>query len=116
VPRASWRLNGAAFAGTLSSRARVSSSGFTVLWQRNGLPRARLGIVVAKRIVAKAVARNACKRQVRSVFLRHHNDLIGLDIVVKVRQAQPPAVRAAARAALAKQFETARRWLDSSPL
>lgn len=47
----------------------------------------RLGIVVSKRVVAKAVARNRIKRIVREVFRQSSSDGISsLNIVVRIRK------------------------------
>lgn len=49
-------------------------------------PLARLGIVVAKRNVKLAVARNRIKRLVRETFRQQQQRLDGLDIVVVVKK------------------------------
>jgi ribonuclease P protein component len=47
----------------------------------------RLGIVVSKRVVAKAVARNRIKRMIREVFRQScSNTVSALNIVVRVRK------------------------------
>jgi ribonuclease P protein component len=48
---------------------------------------ARLGIIVAKRFVKKAVFRNSIKRLIRESFRHQQNQLLGLDIVVLLRSA-----------------------------
>ena len=52
----------------------------------NSHPQARLGIVVAKRNVRLAVARNRIKRLVRETFRHQQQRLNGLDIVVVVKK------------------------------
>lgn len=49
-------------------------------------PQARLGIVVAKRNVRLAVARNKLKRLVRESFRQQQQRLNGLDIVVVIKK------------------------------
>ena len=47
----------------------------------------RLGIVVSKRVVAKAAARNRIKRIIREIFRQNVYEGVGsLDIVVRVRK------------------------------
>ena len=55
--------------------------------------RARLGVVVSKRIMKKAVARNYCKRLARDVFRHEYARLPGLDFVVRPRAQLDAAVR-----------------------
>lgn len=52
----------------------------------NSRPLARLGIVVAKRNVKLAVARNRIKRLVRETFRQQQQRLNGLDIVVVIKK------------------------------
>ena len=46
---------------------------------------ARVGIIVAKRYVKKAVFRNLVKRLIRESFRHQQSQLLGLDIVVLLR-------------------------------
>lgn len=66
----------------------VKSNGhlFTVLANVNEIAEARLGVVVAKKKIKTAVARNRIKRLVRESFRRHRQQLPGLDIVVLPRK------------------------------
>jgi ribonuclease P protein component len=64
---------------------RASSQHFLLLVSENGLSAARLGIVVGKRRVRRAVDRNLLKRLVRESFRHRSEQLAGLDIVVLVR-------------------------------
>ena len=71
---------------------------FRVYAGPNGAAAARLGIVVSKRIIPQAVARNYCKRLAREVFRTEREGLAGVDLVVRPRIAVTPASSAAARA------------------
>ncbi len=51
-----------------------------------GKPWARLGIVVAKKNVRLAVARNRLKRIVRESFRQQQDSLQGLDVVVIIKK------------------------------
>jgi ribonuclease P protein component len=75
----------------------------------NAMPQARLGIVISKRVIDKAVARNYCKRLMREVFRAVSSSLSGTDIVVRPRQPVTRANAAAARAELSGLLRTACR-------
>lgn len=64
---------------------RASSRHFLLLASENGLAAARLGIVVGKRRVRRAVHRNLVKRLLREGFRHRQASLAGLDIVALVR-------------------------------
>lgn len=49
------------------------------------MDKARLGLVVAKRVIRQAVHRNRIKRVIRESFRVHQHLLVGLDLVVLVR-------------------------------
>lgn len=55
------------------------------LWARpNNLGRARLGMIVGKRILKLAVARNRSRRIIREAFRQLQAELHGLDVVVRL--------------------------------
>jgi len=58
-----------------------------VYFRRNGLSFPRLGLIVPKRILARAVDRNRIKRILREEFRLSQHEIGGLDVVVKVKQA-----------------------------
>ena len=60
---------------------------FKLFFVRNQSKKARLGIVVAKRHMPKAVDRNYAKRQIREIFRRHKIAKSDFDLVVMVRRA-----------------------------
>lgn len=64
---------------------RASSQHFLLLVSENGLAAPRLGIVIGKRRVKRAVDRNLLRRLMRESFRHRSVDLAGLDIVVLVR-------------------------------
>lgn len=64
---------------------RSSSRYFTVLAAPNEVKNARLGIIVAKRNVARAIDRNRIRRLIREQFRNSQSKLMGLDIVVLAR-------------------------------
>lgn len=88
---------------------RASDHLVTVLGRVNGRDHARLGLAVARRRIAHAVARNRFKRIVRESFRAHQARLAGLDIVVLPRAAAADAGRAALRASIDRQWEILRQ-------
>jgi ribonuclease P protein component len=52
----------------------------------NGLARARLGVVVGKRVAKQANARNYMKRVVRECFRRGQHEMAGLDMIARVHK------------------------------
>ena len=57
-----------------------------MLARHNGQPNARLGLVIAKKNVRRAVDRNKIKRIARESFRHHRADLDNLDIIVLARK------------------------------
>ncbi len=66
---------------------KISDKHFLVFFVKNNQTKARLGIVVAKRVLALATARNRTKRKIRETFRRHSIRKMGLDIVVMIKPA-----------------------------
>jgi ribonuclease P protein component len=68
-----------------SKDLKISSGPLLLLARDNSLPVARLGLIVGKKAVPKAVQRNRIKRLLRESF-RHNKDSIGgMDIVILAR-------------------------------
>ena len=65
-----------------SERARTET--LLVMARPNGLDRARLGMVIAKRLLPRAVDRNRVKRCVREAFRLHQSSLPACDFVVRL--------------------------------
>ncbi|MCX7074063.1 MAG: ribonuclease P protein component [Methylococcales bacterium] len=64
-----------------------SSDGyFTLLAVKNDFEYPRLGLVVAKKNIRKAIHRNRVKRVIRDNFRRHRHSMINIDIVVLARK------------------------------
>jgi ribonuclease P protein component len=56
---------------------------------------AKLGIIIAKQDVKRAVDRNQLRRIIRESFRQHQEALQGLDLVVRIRSpCQPPHTKA----------------------
>ena len=85
-PKSSRLLNANDYQTVFSqSRYKVSCRHFLILATPNNGPVSRLGLVVAKKNVAKAVQRNRIKRQIREWF-RHQKLQNSLDLIVLVRR------------------------------
>jgi len=69
-----------------NARFKVSCQEILVLAVANTQPFPRLGLVIAKKNVAKAVQRNRLKRLLRNSFRLNNEQLSGLDIVVLIRK------------------------------
>lgn len=78
---------------------------FTLFVRRNGLERARLGIIASKRVAPRAVDRNRAKRLAREAFRMLRHELGGLDIVVQLRRCPARGAQATARAELARLLQ-----------
>lgn len=68
-----------------NSTYKVSDRDFLVLARRNELDAGRLGLVIGKKHLPKAVQRNRIKRLLRTSFRLHQDLLTGLDIVILAR-------------------------------
>lgn len=86
----------------------MSGEFFQVYVKPNGSPVARLGVVVSKRVIPHAVARNYCKRLAREVFRAEQHELTGMDLVVRPRVQVLPGVAATARTEIRNLLRRAR--------
>ena len=71
----------------------------------NGGPHARIGIIVSKRVAARAVDRNRAKRLVREAFRKLRHRLGGVDVVVQLKRCPARGSDAAAAAEIARLLE-----------
>lgn len=69
-----------------STSYKVGEASFLLLVRCNDLGHARLGLVIAKKKVRRAVDRNRLKRQIRDSFRLHQNQLPAVDVVFLARQ------------------------------
>ncbi|WP_305243211.1 ribonuclease P protein component [Sulfuriferula sp.] len=72
------------YSSVFNFRCSQGGSFCRVYARPNTLANARLGIVVGKRELRTAVARNLAKRTVRELFRLHQADLAALDFVVRI--------------------------------
>ena len=69
-----------------NSQFKASCRHILVLAISNDSQKSRLGLVIAKKHISKAVQRNKVKRIIRDSFRLHQETLAGLDIVVLARK------------------------------
>jgi ribonuclease P protein component len=78
---------------------KVSTAEILMLARPNGLNHPRLGLVIAKKHVKRAVGRNCIKRQSRESFRLLQASLGGIDVVLLARKGignlEPPILREA---------------------
>lgn len=105
LPKSHRLRNGTEFRPIIASKRRESGKYFQVYLRANTLGHARLGIIVGKRQLRKAVHRNLAKRVIREVFRSLQETFDGYDVVVRLRAPlliRPPS---AARQELVSLFE-----------
>ncbi|OYY95374.1 MAG: ribonuclease P protein component [Hydrogenophilales bacterium 28-61-23] len=73
------------FSSVFRFRCVCALPGLDLLAAPNGLEYPRLGLIVPKKIIPTAVARNRIKRLIRESFRLNQNELIGLDLVARVK-------------------------------
>jgi ribonuclease P protein component len=64
---------------------RVASGAFVAIARPNAMSGARLGMIIGKRHLPRAVDRNRVKRAIRESFRHHRGDLAELDIVIQLQ-------------------------------
>ena len=69
-----------------SAQYKISCRHFLMLAIDNKVERGRLGMVIAKKHVSKAIHRNRLKRLIRNSFRNTARNLPGLDVVVLARK------------------------------
>ncbi|MGB1701829.1 MAG: ribonuclease P protein component, partial [Cycloclasticus sp.] len=86
-----------------------------VLAKKSAVPKARLGLAIAKKSVKKAVKRNLIKRIIRESFRRNKADLSGYDFVVLSRQNAATANKKQLAVSIEKHWKKlARCWLGDA--
>jgi ribonuclease P protein component len=84
----------------------------SILARDAGMDHPRLGLIVPRRHVKRAVERNRIKRQIRECFRESQAVLPPLDIVVMTHAAASGCEKAQLRASLAQGFEDLTRKFD----
>lgn len=84
---------------------RKSDSCFTLITHGNPVGQPRLGLVVARKNLRRAIDRNRVKRTIRESFREHRAQLPHLDFVVMVRAAAGNRTRQELRNALQQHWQ-----------
>ena len=84
---------------------RTTDKFFTVLAVNNHLQHPRLGLAIAKKQIARAVARNRIKRTIRESFRLRRHQLNSLDIVVLARRDAGKAAQELLRSSLERHWQ-----------
>ena len=108
LPKAARLVRRREFLAVQERGKRLHAGQYVVLGLPNGCGHARLGVTVSSK-VANAVGRNRVKRWVREAFRAVREELPPMDLVVIARSGAPVAGLDAARVALARAREAARR-------
>ena len=77
-------LKPAQFEQVFAENERARTDTLLVMVRPNTLGRARLGMVIAKRVLPRAVDRNRIKRCIRETFRLQRQNLPGCDFVVRL--------------------------------
>lgn len=80
-PRDGRLLSSEDFNAVFKNPVRASAPGMVVLARKNDLNRPRLGLVVPKKVLKRAVWRNRVKRLTRETFRLHQDTLPAADLV-----------------------------------
>jgi len=98
-------LRPAEFKRAYAGGRRLNTEHFTANVIANSLSHPRLGLSVAARLIATAVARNRIKRQVRESFRLAQHALPAVDCVIGVRAPARAASREQLRASLEQLWQ-----------
>lgn len=93
------------FQSIFQTGKKIRTRHFTLYVKPNQLTHARLGLVVAKKVIRLAVKRNLVKRIIREGF-RQQQNLAGFDIIVVVH----PAINTLSRTELRNFLEN--QWIQ----
>lgn len=74
------------YAEVFAARRVLRGVCFALHYRLNGLPQARLGLVIPKKQARAAVLRNAVKRQTRELFRRRSSSLPACDLILRLAQ------------------------------
>jgi ribonuclease P protein component len=75
------------FSSVFRFRRAQRGTRLDIFFRQNDLGFSRLGLVVPKRVLSRAVDRNRAKRVIRELFRLHRHELGNLDVVVRVKAA-----------------------------
>lgn len=89
-----------------------SRGGVTLRSRRNGGDVPRLGLIISKKSIKRAVDRNRIKRTIRESFRLCQSRLNGLDVVIMSRAGLGELSGPELRAVLDKHWDALARWME----
>jgi len=114
-PRAARMLHAAEFATTLRTRPATRGSFLVVNHTRSDdIDRARLGLIIPKRFLKKAVSRNAVKRVLRDTFRSKQSSLPAGNYAFRLYKSIKPLSLTALKALVHEECEILYKRLKSS--
>ena len=93
---------------------RMASGPFRLAARRNGVGAARLGLVVAKRVIRHSVDRNRVRRCIRETFRAAMHELPAVDVVVRLALPVPDLRDGLPRESLKALWQRLGAWGASS--
>jgi ribonuclease P protein component len=101
------RLSGAgAFEALFERGRRIDGRYMQLIVAATDAPQGRVGFVISRKALKRAVDRNRLRRQVRAMLADHATTMVAFDLIVRVRaplaRADLPAAALEARALLAQ--------------
>jgi ribonuclease P protein component len=97
-------INAAQFKSVFNNPVKSTDRYFTLLAANNSQDHPRLGLAITKKIIKKAVRRNAIKRAVRESFRMQQHNIQTIDVVVLARKDALDASSSALSKSLAKHW------------
>lgn len=86
MPKSHRLHNAKEFSSVIEFRCAENSEFLQIFAKPNNLLHLRLGLVVAGKVERLAVKRNRIKRVLRAVFSEQQQDVVGLDLVIRLRR------------------------------
>lgn len=71
------------FSSVFNFRKRISGHYLVLHFMPTGMEHARVGVIVGKKIARAAVQRNYMKRVLREIFRHEHQNLGGVDVLIR---------------------------------
>lgn len=104
-------LTSTQFRGIFTTAKRLHFGRFAFYVVANNSNIARLGVIVAKRYQKKAVHRNKVKRLIRECFRQQQHLLLGVDVLVMLKQGVETVPAITLRAELCTKMAKLSSWV-----
>lgn len=93
------------FSTIFTKGKKIKSECCAIFFYPNNLPYPRIGIIVAKKNINKAVRRNSCRRVVRESFRYHQQDFVGVDIIINIYRSANNLTKKQLRTCIEEQWQ-----------